>query len=103
MSFYDRMYALVSEIETNVAAMDRANEEALAQPLTHEIEGGYGTVTVTGGGRLLAVDLDPRTILGARGSAVGTAVTRAVRAAEVLAATRYQQQMADATQQVSET
>jgi DNA-binding protein YbaB len=103
VSFYDRMYALVSEIESNVAAMDQANAEALARPLTHEIEGGYGTVTVTGGGKLLAVDLDPRAIAGVRGAALGAAVTRAVRAAEVLAATRYQQQMAAATQQVSET
>lgn len=102
MSFYDRMYALVSEIESNVAAMDRANAEALGQPITHEIEGQYGTVTVTAGGKLLAVDLDPRTIVGARGAAVGAAVTRAVREAEVLAMTRYQELMAAASQQVSE-
>ena len=102
MSFYDRMYALVAEIESNVAAMDRANEEALAQPLTHEIDGRLGTVTVTGGGKLLAVDLDPRNIVGASGASVGMAVTKAIRAAEVLAMARYQARMAAATQQVSE-
>jgi hypothetical protein len=74
--------AAVAEAERKTAeAAERAR--ARAGTIIHErVEPGLGTVSVTGLGELLAVDLDPREMVWTTPSALAHAVASAIRCAE---------------------
>ena len=84
--------AAIAEAEQRTAeAAERARARA-STIIRERIEPGLGTVSVTGLGELLAVDLDPRelawTTPAALAQAVTSAIQRAARRANRLGATR---------------
>ncbi|MBN6034027.1 YbaB/EbfC family nucleoid-associated protein [Amycolatopsis sp. 195334CR] len=96
MNHYDELYALVAEMDAGIVAMKKAQETALATPVTQPISGEVGTVTVSGAGELLSVDLDRNRLVGATGGSLARSVVSAVRAAEQRRAEQYQQLVNDA-------
>lgn len=60
MSGYDRLYALVQETEANITRLQDAAAAAREHRVRRAIPGRLGTVTVSGNGGLIAVDLDRR-------------------------------------------
>ena len=96
---YNRLYALVQEIEANTGRIDQAASRALRDVVHHEIP-GLGTVTVTSAGPV-AIDLDRRALQGTRGASLGAAVTRAIVAAEAEFRRRYEEAMADARRDIT--
>lgn len=93
MSWYDQMYALVTEIDENTRRVREAAISARSRTVRQELPGGVGSVTVTGSGTLLAVQLDRYKVSTISGAALGSAVLRAITAAEAQAKSYY----ADAT------
>jgi DNA-binding protein YbaB len=74
--------AAVAEAERRTAeAAERARARA-STIIREKVEPGLGTVSVTGLGELLAVDLDPREMAWTTPSALAQAVTSAIQRAE---------------------
>lgn len=88
---YNRLYALVQEIEANTARVEQLANRARQEVVHHPVR-GFGTVTVTATGPV-ALDLDRRAVRGANGLALGAAVTRAIIEAEAELRRRYEQTM----------
>jgi DNA-binding protein YbaB len=99
MNQYNRLYALVQEIEANTARVEQAGQRAL-QEVVHQQVPGFGTVSVTAAGPV-AIDLDRRAVRGADGVALGAAVTRAIVQAEAELRCRYEQTMAAARRDIT--
>lgn len=99
MNQYNRLYALVQEIEANVARVEQAGDRVLEEVVHQQIP-GFGSVSVTTAGPV-AVDLDRRAVRGANGVALGAAVTRAIREAEAELRRRYEQTMSAARRDVT--
>ena len=100
MSHFNRLYALVQEIEANTTRLDQAHERASGQVVHRDIPGYLGTITVGAGGPV-AVDLDKRAVRYTNGAALGAAVLQAITAAEAELRDRYQQIMADARRDIT--
>ena len=97
---YNDLYALVAQIEANHARVTQARAEALGTPVCRPIDGGLGTVTVSGEGDLVAVDLDRAAIAGLSGATLAPAVLRAITEAEARAATQFTEMIAAAHRDV---
>jgi hypothetical protein len=82
MSYFNRLYALVAEIETNTARIAEAHAAASRRKFRRQISGGFGSVTVSSEAGLESVDLDRRMVRFTTASALGTAVRLAVTEAE---------------------
>ena len=82
MTYFNQLYALVQEIETNTARLDEADARARRQVARRQIDGQLGHVAVSGEGELIEVGLDRRALRNRGGQAVGTAVLRAITLAE---------------------
>lgn len=91
MNAYNELYALVSEMNSGIVDMKNAQNEALSRPVTHPISGDIGTVTVSGAGDLVSVDLGRDRIFGTTSASLGRAVVHAIRTAEQRVAAQYQQ------------
>ena len=99
MNQYNRLYALVREIEANTAQVEQAGERVLRDVVHQEVP-GFGTVSVTASGPV-AVDLDGRAVRHADGVALGAAVTRAIVRAEAELRGRYERTMAAARRDIT--
>lgn len=97
---YNELYALVAEIETNHARVKQARAEAERTPVRQSIDGELGTVTVSGEGELLAVDLNRVAITGMPSAAVTAALVRAITEAENRAASQFTEMIAAARRDV---
>jgi DNA-binding protein YbaB len=78
----DEISALVAQIENDVARARRRAEARTNARHVQDIDAGLGTVTVSGTGELVAVDLDRAALKRSTGSALAAAVLDAVRKAE---------------------
>lgn len=96
---YNRLYALVREIEANTERIEQAANRALQDVVHHQVP-GLGTVTVTSAGPV-AIDLDRRALRGTNGVALGAAVTRAITEAEAELRRRFEQTMAAARRDIT--
>jgi hypothetical protein len=96
VSQYDRLYALVQEIEATVAGARHAADLARRQVLRRPIPSGLGTVTVKGEEGLVSVDLDVHALRYTNGSSLGRALLTAITEAEAEWRTDYRQQVAGA-------
>ncbi|MFL6120066.1 YbaB/EbfC family nucleoid-associated protein [Actinophytocola sp.] len=97
----DRLYALVREIEANVARVEETVSTARRAETRFPIPGGAGTVVVDGAGQLLSVDLDPRALRTTRGHVLGEQVCRAIAQADAAAARDLQDRIAAAKRHIS--
>ncbi|MGP4015713.1 YbaB/EbfC family nucleoid-associated protein [Saccharopolyspora sp. 5N708] len=82
MNIYDQLHALAKEIDANVAQVQKVAGDTARQQTRLPIPGGLGSVTVTGGGQLVSVDLDRRGLGATNGAALGRQVVQAIREAE---------------------
>lgn len=96
MSHYNELYALVSEMDAGIADLVNARNQALSRPVKEPVPGDIGTVTVSGAGDLVSVDLDRDRLFGVTGASLGRAVADTIRAAEQRAAAQYRQLVDDA-------
>ncbi|QUQ65289.1 YbaB/EbfC family nucleoid-associated protein [Kutzneria sp. CA-103260] len=96
MTSYNEIYALAEEIDANISKARELAQTAMNRPYTVEIEPNLGTVTVTGAGELIAVDLDPRTLPTTMGRSLGAQVMAAIHHAESVARAAASQEMAPA-------
>jgi DNA-binding protein YbaB len=97
---YNELYALVAEVEANHARVKQARAEAERTPVRQLIDGGFGSVTVSGEGELLAVDLNRAAIAGLSNTSVAPAVLRAITEAEERAAAQFTELIAAARRDV---
>lgn len=93
MNMYDRLYALAKEIDANVAQVKKVAGGTARQQTKLPIPGGLGSVTVTGGGQLVSVDLDRRALGATNGTALGRQLVQAIREAESRATAARKQQI----------
>jgi hypothetical protein len=100
MSQFNRLYALVQEIEANTARVEHTAELARQDVVHHPVPGGFGTVSVGAGGPV-AVDLDRLLVRGANGVALGAAVARAIVQAEAELRRRYEETTAAARRDIT--
>jgi DNA-binding protein YbaB len=100
VSAYERIYALVKEIEANALQIEQAALRARREILRCPIPGALGAVVVNGDGQLLAVDLDARAVGVISASRLAVLVVQAVREAEAAVADRYDRQVSEARREV---
>lgn len=100
MSGYERIYALVKEIEANAQQVEEAALRTRRETLRRPIPGDLGTVVVNGDGQLLAVDFDARAMRVISARRLAALVVQAVFDAEAAAAERYDQQVREARRDV---
>jgi DNA-binding protein YbaB len=93
MNMYDRLHALAKEIDANVARVKQVAGDTARQQTRLPIPGGLGSVTVTGGGQFVSVDLDRRALGVTNGTALGRQIVQAIREAESRAAHATKQQI----------
>jgi hypothetical protein len=95
---YDRLYDLVRELDDRFERVRKAVAEADALTVRHELPGGMGSVIAGGDGRLVAVELEPRTMAlrHVSGRQLAAELLDTIHAAEAEAAARREQLIADA-------
>jgi DNA-binding protein YbaB len=101
MNYFNRLYALVAEIETNTARVTEAHVAATRLEVRGQIPGGLGSVTVNGESGLESVDLDPRMFRFTNAAALGAAVRQAITEAENEYQASYFRLVADASRHIS--
>lgn len=99
MNYFNRLYALVQEIEANTARLDQVEAHARQQIVRRPIPGELGTVAVGASGPI-SVDLNPRALRYTTGAALGTAVLRTITQAEAEFRAKYAQTMTAARREV---
>ncbi|WP_329072401.1 hypothetical protein [Amycolatopsis sp. NBC_01480] len=82
MKANDQLYAYVQEIEADLRRTKATVREAIQARLTVPIGGALGTVTVTGAGALVSVDLSPKAPWMVGAGKLAAEVTRAIQEAE---------------------
>lgn len=82
MNRYDQLCAYVAEVDNNLGRMQAVAESFADVRHTVPIPGEFGTVTVSGNGKLLSVELHRDTPMMTRGKPLGQAIMRAIRQAE---------------------
>jgi DNA-binding protein YbaB len=95
----EQLEAFVREVEANLHRVQAAARQARAATLTVPIPGGFGTVTVTGAGIPVSVDLNRDTPRLTRGAALAKAITLAIHQAEDQAKANRQRAVADSRRQ----
>lgn len=101
MSRYDELYMLAKEIETNLHRVQATVAGFAAARVVMPIPGGCGTVTVTGTGQLVSVDLERGPVSRVTGAALARGVEQAIRRAEEEARITRERRLADARRDVS--
>jgi DNA-binding protein YbaB len=99
---YDELCAYVREIESNLARIRATAATFTESRRNHPIPGDYGTVTVSGHGALVSIDIKPETAKFINGKTLGRAITAAIARAEDDAQEFRQQRMNEARRTVAE-
>jgi hypothetical protein len=95
---YDHLYALVRELDDRFERTRKAVAEADLLTVRRELPGGTGSLVVTGDGRLLAVELEPRTMARRHltGRQLAAELLHTIHAAEAEATASRDQRIAEA-------
>src|SRR5690349_3349269 len=100
MNTYDRLYNLAKEIDARVIDTQQAAENGRSLPLTRNIGVGLGSVTVSGSGTLVSIELVGDAVGTQTGASLAEHVLRAVREAENAASARRDAMIAEASRRV---
>lgn len=96
MNTYDRLYALVKEMDADLERVRTAVTSTANERHERPIRNDLGTVTVTGAGELVAVDLNVRALHAVRPAHLGQQLRDAILTAERHALTQREQRIKDA-------
>lgn len=100
MNTYDRLYNLAKEIDASVIATEQAAESGRKSPLVRNIGAGLGSVTVTGSGSLVSIELNRDAVETQTGASLAGHVLRAIHDAEHAASARQDAMIAEASRRV---
>lgn len=99
MSYQDKAYNLVKEIDAKAAEVREAVRNAERAPTVRQLDGGLGSVAVSGTGELLEVFLDVEQVRNQTAASLARQVLRGIQQTELDARRAGEATIAEATEE----